>query len=357
MQKIQVTMQGEYGTLKKVKSRLTKIGMKSRDGDEEEDDDLPEDSDREAFERKIKQKLIKLREKLGDEIYEDSELAKVKLKQRIRKLSEKLKKGSRDEEELFEDAEDKEKSRVWLKQRIIKLGEKLRRDGEELSEEDEPGKWARKKQKKLGEEEEAKKSGRTTKLKFPKGNTKFYHDCIEIEAADGATETTSGKGKVVRFDHGTRTDPEESGSCSADKEEFTCEAKRKHCPKPDAVKSCDSEKTLLDFEFLDMRAVKDSLSCKCLKKGKNQRVERLGREEDECSGSAEDEETKTSKSRGLLSPRKTRDAEGSDEAETVSQSGSEEKGDAIDYQGVEGNLLEKLGQRLKERSDKVQRVR
>ncbi|KAL0278274.1 UNVERIFIED_CONTAM: hypothetical protein PYX00_000131 [Menopon gallinae] len=347
-------MQGEYGTLKKVKSKLTKIGMKSRDGDDEEDDDLPEDSDREASERKIKQKLIKLREKLGDEIYEDSELAKVKLKQRIGKLSEKLKKISRDEEELFEDAEDKEKTGVWLKQRIIKLGEKLRRDGEEFSEEDEPGKWARKKQKKLGEEEETKKSGRTIKLKFPKGNTKFYQDNIETDPADGAAES-SGKGKVVRFDHGMKSDPEESGSSALEKDESSGEMKRRQLPKSDSVKSCDGERTLLDFEFLDIKAVKDSISCKCLKKAKNQRVEKLGREEEECSGSAEDDETKISKSRGLLSPRKAKDVEGSDEAETVSQSGSEGKGDAIDFQGVEGNLLEKLGQRLKERSDKVQR--
>lgn len=114
-------MQGESGTLKRMKKKLTTFAGKSRD----DEDDLPDDSDdKKLTRRRIKRKLIKLKEKLGEELQEESESARERLKERIVKLSEKLKKDD-DDDEMFDDFEQE---KLGIRDRIARLGEKLCED-------------------------------------------------------------------------------------------------------------------------------------------------------------------------------------------------------------------------------------
>lgn len=119
-------MQGDSGTLKKVKRKFTTLGIKSRD----DEDELPEDSDKETPKRRIKHKLVKLREKLGEELHEESESARERLKARIAKLNEKLIRD--DDDDLFDDDETQEQRSLRIKHRIARLGEKLRRAPSEV---------------------------------------------------------------------------------------------------------------------------------------------------------------------------------------------------------------------------------
>lgn len=389
-------MQGEFGAFKKVKKKLTKLSVKKLDS-EEEAEDLPEDSsEKEVSQRKIKQKLVHLREKFGEEIYEDSELAKARLKQRIAKLGEKLKKEDKDgDEEFFDDAEDKEKTGMRIKQRIVRLGEKLRRDGDEaFDDSEEPKKTTTVKIKhkiakiseKLrrdddDEDEDRPGSGRSIRNRLSKISEKLRHkdedkedddelfeDCIDDDHKMGIKE------KLVKFSELLKKDDPPEDSLSIDdrspkrsrldhEEDKTKTSGR---IKQKLVKLFESDKASLDVDIED--ALTHSPSKGVGKKTSKMKVfsDKLKDGDDKDSLSTEDErETRQSKFKSFKSRLKSEEecVESSDterrvpeDAETVSQSGSEGRTEMADLHGSEGNLLEKLGQRLKERSDKVQRV-
>jgi len=120
-------MQGDKA-FKKVKRKFTNLSAKR-----DYEDELPEDSDKEVTtRRRIKQKLVKLRERLGDEIQEEGEYAKEKLKARISKLTDKLKKVESDELFYEDDDDDDEPSNIMgIKERIARLGGRFRKTDED----------------------------------------------------------------------------------------------------------------------------------------------------------------------------------------------------------------------------------
>lgn len=400
-------MQGEFGAFKRVKKKLTKL--KTRDG-EEEAEDLPEDSDREISQRKIKQKLVKLREKFGEEIYEDSELAKARLKHRIAKLGEKLKKDDRDDDdELFEDADDKEKTGMRIKERIVKLGEKLRRDDDYLDDDEgkkstsvkfkhKIAKISEKLRKEDDDDEDGEKlgTGKIIKTKLTKISERLRHkdddgdddeifeDCYD----DSEKEKQSLKEKLVKFSEILKKDDnnesyedvgpsddklprKQKGKFAAGDAETTNDPEDKSKTstriKQKIVKLFESDRTSLDFEFEDSSGQSPVKSFKRTRmKIFSDKIKKEDADADKDSLSTEDErEPRQSKLKGFMSKLKSEEELGEssdperrlpDDVETVSQSGSEGRAETIDLHGSEGNLLEKLGQRLKERSDKVQRV-